>query len=196
MKLKKKLRPCERRVLQVPGKVYRCFTLAICLMANSSCSTLLGSAVNYSEYDKKVIVGATKVYDLTTSELDFAHIYFDSKVVGELGLKFHRFSVATHLNGVLLRNAGTQKGDALGGLMGAQRTDGHQALRVPAGKHSVSFCYISVQTNGLGGGSRCGGVLREFTFEKDTIYRLKANSNSFVVEIAGSGEIVSPRRIY
>jgi hypothetical protein len=165
-------------------------------MAISSCSSLLGSAIDYGEYDREVIVGTTKVHDLITDEPDFAYIYFDSKLQNELGLKFHRFGVATHFNGVLLRNAGAKNGDSLGGLMGAQRIDGHQALRVPAGKHSVSFCYISVQTNGLGGRPKCGGVLRGFTFEKDAIYWLKANSSNFLVERAGTGEIILPPRAY
>ncbi len=100
------------------------------------------SSFNYNGYQTDM--AAVQVTDLAQNASATSVIYFSTAAEREAGLSVHRLLLATHLDGRLLAGATT-----------SAPVRGFQALKVPAGKHSLQWCWLSKNAMGPGG-ERCG----------------------------------------
>ena len=77
-----------------------------------------------------------------------------------LGVPFHRLLLATHVDGQQLPDAGRHS---------TLDVSGKQALRLTPGKHSLSWCWVSISALGTGG-AKCGFGAKDVEFRAGQRY--------------------------
>ncbi|GLK88265.1 hypothetical protein [Pseudomonas turukhanskensis] len=123
----------------------------------SACGTF-----NYNGYQTDI--AAVRPADLAQSATQASLIYFSTAAEREAGLSVHRLLLVTHLDGRLLAGAST-----------ATPVRGFQALQVPAGKHSLQWCWLSKNAMGPGG-ERCGFKADNVEFKAGQRYLVSWNN--------------------
>ena len=130
------------------------------------------SGFHYKDYDAPVDKENTYVLDLSDKDDNAAIIYFDSRTYRTLGIPFHTLFLATRFNGKRLSGAGSY---------GFLDVRGYQILKVPAGVHTIDYCWIT--TNILGsGGSNCYPRLEDIPFEAGKEYLVTGGSHGIAPE--------------
>lgn len=132
------------------------------------------SAYQYKQYSP-TIEGAN-ILDLSEGKAETAIVYFDTVAYREMGIPFHRFLLATHLNDQPLPSAGRKSTLDL---------DGHQALRIKPGEHNIQWCWGSMNSLGTGG-SLCGFNVGSFLYEPHKMYLISWRSKN---RISGSPQM-------
>lgn len=127
----------------------------------SGCSTF-----NYNGYQSDI--AAVQPTDLAQNAPATALIYFSTHSTREAGLSVHRLLLGTHLDGRLLAGASD-----------VTPVRGFQALRVPAGTHSLQWCWLSKNAMGPGG-ERCGFKADNVAFKAGQRYLVSwSNAKAF-----------------
>ena len=129
--------------------------------------TLAGcSTFNYNGYQADI--AAVQPIDLAQNAPATALIYFSTSSAREAGLSVHRLLLATHLDGRLLAGASD-----------VAPVRGFQALKVPAGTHSLQWCWLSKNAVGPGG-ERCGFKADNVAFKAGQRYLVSwSNAKAF-----------------
>ncbi|MEN0108157.1 MAG: hypothetical protein AAGC84_17285 [Pseudomonas sp.] len=142
-------------------RLFNALGLTLLSFVLSACSTF-----NYNGYASDL--SAVQPVNLAQNAPATAVIYFSTDSSREAGLSVHRLLVATHLDGRLLAGATT-----------ATPARGFQALKVPAGVHSLRWCWLS--KNAMGPGSeRCGFKADKVEFKAGQRYLVTwSNAKAF-----------------
>lgn len=127
-----------------------------------SLASLLGACSNYhyKEYQGDWAPETMTPYDLSGNQADAPVVYFATVRYRALGVPFHRLLLATHVDDQLLEGAGRRS---------ILDIAGKQALRLTPGKHSLSWCWASMNALGTGGG-KCGFTARDVEFRAGKRY--------------------------
>lgn len=112
-------------------------------------------------------------YDLSKGAADAPVVYFATTRYRALGVKFHRLLLATHVDGELLEGAGRRS---------ILDISGEQALRLTPGEHTLTWCWVSMNALGTGGG-KCGLTASGVKFQPGQRY---------VVDFSNANEIKGP----
>ncbi|MEZ0529850.1 hypothetical protein ACAW48_11430 [Pseudomonas sp. Env-37] len=99
-------------------------------------------------------------YDLSNNAANAPVVYFATTRFRGLGVKFHRLLLATHVDDQLLEGSGRRS---------ILDVSGKQALRLTPGKHSLSWCWVSMNALGTGG-AKCGFGARDVEFRAGQRY--------------------------
>lgn len=130
---------------------------AVLLLAGLSTAC---SNYHYKNYQAEWAPESMTPYDLSNHQADAPVVYFATTRYRALGVPFHRLLLATHVDDQLLEGAGRRS---------ILDVSGMQALRLTPGKHSLAWCWASM--NGLGtGGARCGFEARDVEFRAGQRY--------------------------
>jgi hypothetical protein len=155
-----------------------------------SLSLVLTACSTFTYNNYQTDIAAVQPIDLAQNAPATSVIYFSTSSTREAGLSTHRLLLATHLDGRLLAGAAT---DA--------PVRGFQALKVPAGTHSLQWCWLSKNAMGPGG-ERCGFKAENVEFKAGQRYRVSwSNAKAFegqvtfvrinsLIENLDSGEVV------
>ncbi|TBU91266.1 hypothetical protein DNK34_18920 [Pseudomonas dryadis] len=124
---------------------------AVLLIAalTSACSNY-----HYKDYQGDWAPESMTPYDLSDNAADAPVVYFATTRFRGLGVPFHRLLLATHVDDQLLEGAGRRS---------ILDVSGKQALRLTPGKHSLSWCWASMNALGTGG-AKCGFAARDVEF--------------------------------
>src|SRR6056297_3463592 len=95
-----------------------------------SCS---GMMIDYSDYPVDVRPGNVSVHDLSKNAEATSEIYLESRMVEQTLGDARHLIVLTEVDGVPLKDPETKK----------RFVEGAQAVRIPAGVHSVKFQWIA-----------------------------------------------------
>lgn len=132
------------------------------------------SNYHYKDYQGEWAPESMAPYDLSNNAPDAALVYFATTQFRAIGVPFHRLLLATHVDDQSLPGAGRAS---------ILDVSGKQALRLTPGKHSLGWCWVSM--NGLGtGGAKCGFGARDVDFRAGQRY---------VVDFTTSNAISGPR---
>jgi hypothetical protein len=132
------------------------------------------SNYHYKNYLGKVEPNKLQAYDLSDNAKNPAIIYFNTITYSAMGIPFHRLLLATHVDGVRLKNAGR---------FSILDIDGYQALKLVPGNHSIEWCWLSMNALGTGG-AQCEFKVENFTFEEGTQYLANWNSRESVIGVS------------
>lgn len=114
---------------------------AVALTLVSGCSNH-----QYKKYSGNVDDPAIQILDLSNGTADAPVMHFDTVQYRDVGIPFHRLLLAVQVDGTRLPHAGRHS------LM---NFSGYQAIRLAPGKHTIEWCWISMNKLGTGGGI-CG----------------------------------------
>ncbi|WP_248798028.1 hypothetical protein [Pseudomonas sp. MWU13-2105] len=105
---------------------------------------LLGgcSDYHYKNYQGDWAPEQLKPYDLSDNASEAALVYFDTIRYRALGVPFHRLLLATDVDGLRIKGAGRRS---------ILDVSGEQALKLKPGKHSLRWCWLSMNALGTGG---------------------------------------------
>lgn len=115
-----------------------------------------------SDYDEPVMPGKTKLLNMTgkpTTE-GAAEIYFSASSRVEMMITFRDRLIAFGLDGV-----------PLPGAKAGYTPTGYQAIAVPPGIHTISYCHITRSDLGTGG-AMCGFKVENHNFEAGSRYMI------------------------
>ena len=135
-----------------------CFMLPAVLLA--AALTTACSNYHYKDYQGEWVPETMTPYDLSDNVADAPVVYFATTQFRGLGVPFHRFLLATHVDDQLLPGAGRRSILDISGM---------QALRLTPGKHSLNWCWVSMSALGTGGG-KCGFGARDVEFRAGQRY--------------------------
>lgn len=119
----------------------RWLAIAVLLTFASGCSNY-----QYKTYMGNVDDPTIKILDLSGGSADAPVIHFDTMQYRDLGVPFHRLLLAVQVDGKRLPHAGRHS---------LLNFSGYQAVRLAPGKHTIEWCWISMNKLGTGGGM-CG----------------------------------------
>jgi len=131
--------------------------LAVLLMAGL---TTACSNYHYKDYQGDWAPELMTPYDLSNNAANAPVVYFATTRFRGLGVKFHRLLLATHVDDQLLEGAGRRS---------ILDVSGKQALRLTPGKHSLTWCWVSMNALGTGG-AKCGFGARDVEFKAGQRY--------------------------
>lgn len=142
----------------------RSITISLALVLAGALSACAPYAYNGYQTD----MAALEPVDLAKAAADAPVIYFSTGAAREAGLSVHRLLLATHVDGHLVAGATT-----------ATPVRGVQALKLPAGRHSLQWCWVS--KNAMGPGSqRCGFIAENVEFRAGQRYQVSwRNAKAF-----------------
>ncbi|KIH82806.1 hypothetical protein [Pseudomonas batumici] len=118
------------------------------------------SNYHYKDYQGDWAPESMAPYDLSDNSTDAPVVYFATTRFRALGVPFHRLLLATHVDDKLLEGAGRRS---------ILDVSGKQALRLTPGKHSLSWCWASMNAMGTGG-AKCGFGARDVEFRAGQHY--------------------------
>lgn len=118
------------------------------------------SSYQYKGYQGDFAPELMTPYDLSNNAVDAPVVYFSTMRYHALGVQFHRLLLATHVDDQLLEGAGRRSILDISGM---------QALRLTPGKHSLGWCWASMNALGTGGG-KCGFGVRDLEFRAGQRY--------------------------
>lgn len=130
---------------------------AVLLMAGLSTAC---SNYQYKDYQGDWAPEMMTPYDLSANQPNAPVVYFATTRYRALGVPFHRLLLATHVDGQLLEGAGRRS---------ILDVSGKQALRLTTGKHSLSWCWVSMNALGTGG-AKCGFGAQDVEFHSGQRY--------------------------
>ncbi|WP_194150452.1 hypothetical protein [Stutzerimonas nosocomialis] len=104
------------------------------------------SNYQYKAYAANIDDPAVKVLDLADGTPDAPIVYFDTVQFRALGVPYHRLLLAVQADGKFLPDAGRYS---------LLNFAGYQAVRLTPGRHSLEWCWVSMNKLGTGGGM-CG----------------------------------------
>lgn len=130
-------------------------TLLLLAALGSGCSSY-----HYKDYQGDWAPESMTPYDLSDNSADAPLVYFATTRYRALGVPFHRLLLATHVDGKLLEGAGRRS---------ILDVSGKQALKLTPGKHSLSWCWASMNALGTGG-AKCGFGAQDIEFEAGQRY--------------------------
>lgn len=125
-----------------------------------TCLTTACSNYHYKDYQGDWVPDLMTPYDLSNNTANAPVVYFATTRFRGLGIKFHRLLLATHVDDQLLEGAGRRS---------ILDVSGKQALRLTPGKHSLSWCWVSMNALGTGG-AKCGFGARDVEFRAGQRY--------------------------
>lgn len=131
--------------------------LAVLLIAGL---TTACSNYHYKDYQGDWAPELMTPYDLSNNAANAPVVYFATTRFRGLGVKFHRLLLATHVDDQLLEGAGRRS---------ILDVSGKQALRLTPGKHSLTWCWVSMNALGTGG-AKCGFGARDVEFNAGQRY--------------------------
>lgn len=131
--------------------------LAVLLIAGL---TTACSNYHYKDYQGDWAPELMTPYDLSNNAANAPVVYFATTRFRGLGVKFHRLLLATHVDDQLLEGAGRRS---------ILDVSGKQALRLTPGKHSLTWCWVSMNALGTGG-AKCGFGARDVEFKAGQRY--------------------------
>ena len=141
------------RKIDVPCTAWKLLAL-LAFMSLAACSTY-----HYKDYQADWSPDKMVPYDLSNHAPNSPIVYFATVRFHAIGIPFHRFLLATNVDGTLIPGAGGHS---------VQNISGEQALRLTPGKHSLIWCWVSM--NGLGtGGAKCGLEALDVEFGRPAI---------------------------
>lgn len=112
------------------------------------------SNYQYKDYQGDWAPESMTPYDLSNNTPEAPVVYFATTRYRALGVPFHRLLLATHVDGQQLPDAGRSS---------ILDISGKQALRLKPGKHSLSWCWVSMNALGTGG-AKCGFGAQDIEF--------------------------------
>lgn len=118
------------------------------------------SNYQYKDYQGDWAPESMTPYDLSNNTPDSPVVYFATTRYRALGVPFHRLLLATHVDGQQLPDAGRRS---------ILDVSGKQALRLTPGKHSLSWCWVSMNALGTGG-AKCGFGAQDIEFRAGQRY--------------------------
>ncbi|WP_231994376.1 hypothetical protein [Pseudomonas syringae group genomosp. 3] len=128
------------------------------------------SNYHYKDYQGDWAPELMTPYDLFNNAVNAPVVYFSTTRFREPGVKFYRFLPATHLDDQLLEGAGRHS---------ILDISGKQALRLTPGKHSLSWCLVSMNALGTGG-AKCGLGARDVEFRAGQRYVVDFSTSSAI----------------
>ncbi|WP_439850000.1 hypothetical protein ACTACG_17115 [Pseudomonas syringae] len=128
------------------------------------------SNYHYKDYQGDWVPELMTPYDLSNNAVDAPVVYFATIRFRELGVKFHRFLLATHVDDQLLEGAGRRS---------ILDISGKQALRLTPGKHSLTWCLVSMNALGTGG-AKCDISARDVEFRAGQRYVVDFSTSSAI----------------
>ncbi|MFW9081920.1 hypothetical protein ACOI9X_22000 [Pseudomonas sp. P2757] len=128
------------------------------------------SNYHYKDYQGEWAPESMKPYDLSDGAADAPVVYFATTQFRALGVPFHRLLLATQVDGQSLPGAGR---------LSILDVSGKQALRLTPGKHSLGWCWASM--NGLGtGGAKCGFGANDVEFRAGQRYIVDFSTSNHI----------------
>lgn len=118
------------------------------------------SNYQYKDYQGDWAPESMTPYDLSNNTPEAPVVYFATTRYRALGVPFHRLLLATHVDGQQLPDAGRRS---------ILDISGKQALRLKPGKHSLSWCWVSMNALGTGG-AKCGFGAQDIEFRTGQRY--------------------------
>ena len=118
------------------------------------------SNYQYKDYQGDWAPESITPYDLSNNTTDAPVVYFATTRYRALGVPFHRLLLATHVDGQQLPDAGRRS---------ILDVSGKQALQLTPGKHSLSWCWVSMNALGTGG-AKCGFGAQDIEFQAGQRY--------------------------
>lgn len=140
-------------------------------------ASLAGGCSNYHYKDYQGEWAPEKMtpYDLSNNSAEAPVVYFQTMKYRALGVPFHRFLLATHVDDHLLEGAGRAS---------ILDVSGKQALRLTPGKHSLTWCWVSMNALGTGG-AKCGFTARDVEFQAGQRYIVDFSAHDYVSGVKG-----------
>ncbi|BBP76281.1 hypothetical protein PHLH7_23850 [Pseudomonas sp. Ost2] len=126
------------------------------------------SSYHYKDYQGEWAPETMKPYDLSDNTADAPVVYFATTQFRALGVPFHRLLLATQVDDKPLPGAGRRS---------ILDVSGMQALRLTPGKHSLSWCWASMNALGTGG-AKCGFGARDIEFRAGQRYVVDFSTRS------------------
>ncbi|MCJ8206745.1 hypothetical protein [Pseudomonas sp. RGM2987] len=148
----------------------RLLGMAMAALLTSACSNY-----QYKSFVGSVDDPAIRVLDLSDGKLDAPVVYFDTTQYRDLGIPFHRLLLAVRVDGAPLPYAG--KYSILDYF-------GYQAIRLTPGRHSMEWCWVSMNKLGTGGG-KCGFGAPDINLEAGKHYLATWSSSTSVKGVSG-----------
>lgn len=149
------------------------FTSCLLILLLTSCSSY-----QYKQYEATIDKGNTPILDLSQDGDAASVIYFNSVTYRTMGIAFHRLLLATGFDGKVLDGAGRKS---------LLDVNGYQAIKVPAGIHTLDYCWVSM--NALGsGGAKCNFKAKDVVFEAGKNYLVNWQSSSSIKGAPGGSE--------
>ncbi|WP_110968808.1 hypothetical protein [Pseudomonas huaxiensis] len=137
------------------------------------------SNYHYKDYQGDWAPELMRPYDLSNNAVDAPVVYFATIRYRGLGVKFHRLLLATHVDDQLLEGAGRRS---------ILDISGKQALRLTPGKHSLRWCWVSMNALGTGGG-KCDFGVRDLEFQAGQRYIVDFSTFDGMSQITINSEI-------
>lgn len=118
------------------------------------------SNYHYKDYQGQWSPETMTPYDLSDNAANAPVVYFATTQYRALGVPFHRLLLATQVDDQPLPGAGRHSVLDISGM---------QALRLTPGKHSLDWCWVSMNALGTGG-AKCGFGARDVDFRAGQQY--------------------------
>ncbi len=115
--------------------------LSTALLA-ATLTTACSNNYHYKDYQGEWAPELMKPYDLSDNTIDAPVVYFATIKYRALGVPFHRLLLATAVDDQPLPGAGRRS---------ILDVSGMQALKLTPGKHSLAWCWVSMNALGTGG---------------------------------------------
>ncbi|RMP84006.1 putative lipoprotein [Pseudomonas syringae pv. actinidiae] len=131
------------------------------------------SNYHYKDYQGEWVPETMTPYDLSDNAADAPVVYFATTQFRSIGVPFHRLLLATQVDNTPLPGAGRRSILDISGM---------QALRLTPGKHTLDWCWVSMNALGTGG-AKCGFGARDVEFRAGQRY---------VVDFSTSDDIIGP----
>lgn len=132
-----------------------------------SCS---GMMIDYSDYPIDVRPGNVRVHDLSKNAEATSEIYLESQIVEQTLGDARHLIVLTEVDGVPLKDPATKR----------RFIEGAQAIRIPAGVHSVKFQWIATSWGGMS--FNLPYSLINFNFIEGRRYFIRGSGNYYWIE--------------
>jgi len=133
--------------------------LSTALLA-AALTTACSNNYHYKDYQGEWAPELMKPYDLSDNTIDAPVVYFATIKYRALGVPFHRLLLATAVDDQPLPGAGRRS---------ILDVSGMQALKLTPGKHSLTWCWVSMNALGTGG-AKCGFGARDVEFRAGQRY--------------------------
>lgn len=140
-------------------------------------TALLGgcSSYHYKDYQGDWAPEQMTPFDLSDNAPDAPVVYFATVRYRDLGVPFHRLLLATHVDDQLLEGAGRAS---------ILNVSGKQALKLTPGKHSLRWCWTSMNALGTGG-AQCNQEARDVEFKAGRRYIVDFRNSTSIVGAPG-----------
>lgn len=133
------------------------------------------SSYHYKDYQGDWAPQQMTPYDLSDNAPNAPLVYFATVRYRDLGIPFHRLLLATHVDDQQLEGAGRES---------ILDVYGKQALKLTPGKHSLRWCWASMNALGTGG-AKCNLEARDVEFKAGKRYIVDFRNSTSINGPAG-----------